>query len=67
MEEMDVLYLKLEMAMSIYFHKNKKHYASCDGGLFGGGSYKSYANAGQWAVAYCKAGWAGKKTNYGDS
>ena len=53
--------------VSIYFHKNKKHYASCDGGLFGGGSYRTYANAGQWAVAYCKAGWAGKKTNYGDS
>ena len=52
--------------VSIYFHKNKKHYASCDGGLFGGGSYRSYANAGQWAVAYCKAGWAGKKANYGE-
>ena len=52
--------------VSIYFHKNKKHYASCDGGMFGGGNTRAYASAGQWAVAYCKAGWAGKKANYGE-
>ena len=52
--------------ISVYFDKNKKHHASCDGGVLGGGSYTKHANAGQWAVAFCKAGIAGRKTNYGD-
>ena len=51
--------------VAIYFHKTKYHHASCNGGSFGGGSYRTNAAAGQWAVAFCKSGFTGKKTYYG--
>ena len=51
--------------VAIYFHNTKTHHASCNGGAFGGGSHSTYAKAGQWAVAFCKSGITGKKTNYG--
>ena len=48
--------------MSAYFHKTKRHTATCDGGFLGGGSIRATAGPGQWAIAACKAGISGKKT-----
>ena len=48
--------------MSAYYHKTKRHTATCDGGLFGGGQIRAEASAGSWAIALCKAGIAGRKT-----
>ncbi len=50
--------------ISMYFHQNKKHYAICDGGFMGGGYYKQDAEPGEWAVAYCKAGYGWRKSGY---
>ena len=49
---------------SLYWHKTKRHSATCVGGLLGGGQKRVIANAGEYAVAYCKAGVSGRKTFY---
>ena len=49
---------------SIYWHKTRKHSATCDGGFMGGGQKRVFASAGQYAFAYCKAGVSGRKTYY---
>ena len=48
--------------MSAYFHKTKRHTATCDGGFLGGGQIRAEADPGKWAIALCKAGISGRKT-----
>ena len=48
--------------MSAYFHKTKRHTATCNGGTLGGGQIRAEASAGNWAIALCKAGVSGRKT-----
>ena len=42
--------------ISAFNHPNKKHSATANGGILGGGVVKSTAPAGIWAVAWTKAG-----------
>ena len=48
--------------MSAYYHKTKRHSATCNGGFLGGGQIRAEAPAGSWAIALCKAGISGRKT-----
>ena len=48
--------------MSAYYHKTKRHTATCNGGTLGGGQIRAEAPAGSWAIALCKAGISGRKT-----
>ena len=53
-----------EYVIAAYYHKTKRHTATCDGGWLGGGSIKAEAPAGKWAVAVCRGGVGGRKTYY---
>ena len=48
--------------VSMYWHKTRRHSATCNGGFLGGGQKRVIAPAGHWAIAYCKAGVSGRKT-----
>ena len=48
--------------VAMYWHKTRRHSATCDGGFLGGGRKRAVAQPGYWAVAYCKAGVSGRKT-----
>ena len=50
--------------VSMYWHKKRRHSATCNGGFLGGGQKRVIAPPGHWAIAYCKAGVSGRKTNY---
>ena len=50
--------------VSMYWHKTRRHSATCNGGFLGGGQKRVIAPAGHWAIAYCKAGVSGRKTHY---
>ena len=50
--------------VSMYWHKDRRHSATCNGGFLGGGQKRAIAPAGHWAIAYCKAGVSGRKTHY---
>ena len=50
--------------VSMYWHKDRRHSATCNGGFLGGGQKRAIAPAGHWAIAYCKAGTSGRKTYY---
>ena len=50
--------------ISMYWHKYKRHSATCNGGFGGSKQTRAIAPAGYWAIAICKAGIAGKKTYY---
>ena len=53
------------MVYSLYYHPTKRHTATADGGMFGGGLVRSIANAGEWAIAGSVAGpLGGRKTYY---
>jgi hypothetical protein len=53
--------------ISMYWHKTKRHSATCKGGFLSSNEQKrTIAKAGEWAVAYCKAGIGGRKTYYND-
>ena len=54
--------IKDGVVMSAYYHKTKKHSATCQGGFGGGGQIRAIAPAGQWAIALCYAGISGRKT-----
>ena len=53
--------------VAAYYHPSKFHSATACGGIGGGGTVKSTANAGKWAVATSSAGIGGRKTYYGSS
>lgn len=48
--------------MSAYYHETKRHTATCQGGVLGGGQIRAEAGPKQWAIALCKAGISGRKT-----
>ena len=48
--------------IAAYYHPTKKHSATANGGLFGGGQVRSIASAGNWAVARSSSGMLGRKT-----
>ena len=50
--------------IAMYWHKKRRHSATCNGGFLGGGQKRAIAPAGHWAIAYCKAGTSGRKTYY---
>ena len=51
----------------MYWHKTKKHSATCKGGFLKNYPEKSViAPAGKWAVAFCKGGKTGRKVFYND-
>ena len=50
--------------IAMYWHKKRRHSATCNGGFLGGGQKRAVAPAGHWAIAYCKAGVSGRKTHY---
>ena len=50
--------------VAAYYHPSKYHSATAVGGIGGGGTVKSSAGAGKWAIAYSKAGISGRKTYY---
>ena len=52
------------IVIAMYWHKDRRHSATCNGGFLGGGQKRAIAPAGHWAIAYCKAGIAGKETYY---
>ena len=52
--------------VSMYWHKERRHSATCNGGFLGAGQKRAIAPAGKWAIAYCKAGISGRKTHYGN-
>ena len=56
-----------DYVIAMYWHKTKRHSATCKGGFLSNDVQKrEIAPAGAWAVAYCKAGKAGRKTFYND-
>lgn len=59
-----ISYFENDYVVSMYYHKTRIHTATCDGGLFGGGEISTIGSAGEWAIAYCKAGISGRKTYY---
>ena len=52
------------IVIAMYWHKDRRHSATCNGGFLGGGQKRAVAPAGHWAIAYCKAEIAGKETYY---
>lgn len=50
--------------ISAYYHSTRSHSATCDGGILGGGKKSITADAGEWAIAFCKAGISRRKTYY---
>ena len=50
--------------IAMYWHKERRHSATCNGGFLGAGQKRAIAPAGKWAIAYCKAGVSGRKTHY---
>ena len=50
--------------IAAYYHPTKKHSATANGGLFGGGIIKSIAEPGEWAIVGTKAGIKGRKTSW---
>ena len=59
-----ISYIEDDYVVSMYYHETKEHTATCDGGLLGGGEIAAKADPGYWAIAYCKAGIAKRKTYY---
>ena len=51
-----------DQVVACYFHPTKKHYATSEGKTKPG---RSYAEAGQWAVAVAMRALMGNKTYYG--
>ena len=52
------------VVVAAYYHPTKFHSATACGGVGGGGTVKSTASAGKWAVATSSAGIGGRKTYY---
>ena len=61
-DERFISYLGDGKITACYFHKTKRHTATCNGGTLGGGQIRAEASAGNWAIALCKAGVSGRKT-----
>ena len=59
-----ISYIESDYVVSMYYHKTKMHTATCDGGVMGGGVTSALGNPGEWAIAYCKAGYMRRKTYY---
>ena len=55
-------YMQDGRVVAAYFHPDKKHSATADGGLFGGGMVRSIKGPGEWAIASTSAGIARAKT-----